>query len=96
MNYKIVIIDEAKLDYKEALNYYKDINPKLGKRFNQSFKDSLDIIKKKPELFQIRFENVRIKMLKTFPYLIHFAIYDNLIVIKAIYHSSRNSKLNLF
>lgn len=96
MSYKIVIIDEAKLDYKEALNYYKDINPKLGKRFNQSFKDSLDIIKKKPELFQIRFENVRIKMLKTFPYLIHFTIYDNLIVIKAIYHSSRNSKLNLF
>jgi hypothetical protein len=96
MNYKIVIIDEAKLDYKEALNYYKDINPKLGKRFNQSFKDSLDLIKKKPELFQNRFENVRIKMLKTFPYLIHFTIYDNLIVIKAIYHSSRNSKLNLF
>lgn len=96
MSYKIVIIDEAKLDYKEALNYYKDINPKLGKRFNQSFKDSLDTIKKKPELFQIRFENVRIKILKTFPYLIHFTIYDNLIVIKAIYHSSRNSKLNLF
>jgi hypothetical protein len=96
MNYKIVIIDEAKLDYKEALNYYKDINPKLGKRFNQSFKDSLDLIKKKPELFQNRFENVRVKMLKTFPYLIHFTIYDNLIVIKAIYHSSRNSKLNLF
>ena len=36
MNYRIVIIDEAKLDYKEALKYYKDINPKLGKRFNQS------------------------------------------------------------
>lgn len=52
MSYKIVIIDEAKLDHKEALNYYKDINPKLGKRFNQSFKDSLDLIKKKPELFQ--------------------------------------------
>lgn len=96
MSYKIVIIDEAKMDYKEALKYYKDINPKLGKRFNQSFKDSLDLIKKKPELFQIRFENIRIKMLKTFPYLIHFTIYDNLIVIKAIYHSSRNSKLNLF
>ena len=68
MSYKIVIIDEAKLDYKEALKYYKDINPKLRKRFNQSFKDSLDIIEKKTELLQIRFENVRIKMLKTFPY----------------------------
>ena len=96
MNYRIVIIDEAKFDFRKALFYYKDINPKLAIRFNQSFKESIKTIKEKPELFQIRFENVRIKMLKTFPYLIHFTIYDNLIVIKAIYHSSRDSKLNIF
>lgn len=96
MNYRIVIVDDAKLDFRKALFYYKDINPKLAVRFNKSFQESLKIIKEKPELFQIRFENVRIKMMKTFPYLIHFTIYDNLIVIKAIYHSSRNSKLNLF
>ena len=53
MNYKVVIIDEAKLDFREALKYYKDINPKLSSRFNQSFKESLKIIKEKPELFQI-------------------------------------------
>lgn len=96
MNYKVVIIDEAKLDFREALKYYKDINPKLSSRFNQSFKESLKIIKEKPELFQIRFENVRIKIFKTFPYLIHYTIYGDLIVIKAILHSSRNSKLNRF
>lgn len=96
MSYKIVIVDEAKLDFKEALNYYKDINPKLSRRFHQSFQESLKIIKEKPESFQIRFENVRIKVFKTFPYLIHFTIYENLIVIKAILHSSRNSKLNRF
>lgn len=96
MSYKIVIVDEAKSDFIEALNYYKDINPKLSRRFSQSFKESLKIVKDKPELFQIRFDDVRIKILKTFPYLIHFTIYDDLIVIKAIYHSSRNSTLNLF
>lgn len=96
MSYRIVIVDEAKLDFREALNYYKDINPKLARRFNQSFKESLKIVKGNPELFQIRFDDVRIKILKTFPYLIHFTIYRDLIVIKAIYHSSRNSKLNYF
>lgn len=96
MNYKVVIIDEAKLDFREALKYYKDINPKLSRRFNQSFKESLKIIREKPELFQIRFEDVRIKAFKTFPYLIHYTIYDDLIAIKAILHSSRNSKLNRF
>ena len=46
MNYKIVIIDEAKIDFKEALLWYKNIDSKLAKRFLLSFKESLVIIKK--------------------------------------------------
>ena len=55
MNYKIVIIDEAKIDFKEALLWYKKIDPKLAKRFHLSFKESLVIIKKNP--FQIPYNN---------------------------------------
>jgi hypothetical protein len=72
----------------------KNINPKLSKRFQLSFIESLVIIKKNPFHFQIRYDDVRIIMLTTFPYLIHFSIIGNTIVIKAIYHSSRDSKLN--
>ena len=46
MNYKIVIIDEAKIDFKETLFWYKNIDSKLAKRFHLSFKESLAIIKK--------------------------------------------------
>ncbi|MEC4003865.1 type II toxin-antitoxin system RelE/ParE family toxin [Flavobacterium sp. SUN052] len=95
ITYKIVIIDEAKLDYKKSLKWYKDINPKLADRFNTSFKESLALIKKNPLHFQIRYNDVRLIMITKFPYLIHFTVYENLIVIKAIYHSSRDSKLNL-
>ena len=95
MNYKIVIIDEAKIDFKETLFWYKNVDPKLTKRFHLSFKESLAIIKKNPFHFQIRYNDVRIIMLTTFPYLIHFTVEKNRIVIKAIYHSSRNSKLNI-
>ena len=95
MNYKIVIIDEAKIDFKETLFWYKNIDPKLAKRFHLSLKESLAIIKKNPFHFQIRYHDVRIIMLTTFPYLIHFTVGENDIVIKAIYHSSRNSKLNI-
>ena len=45
MSYKIVIVDEAKLDFREALNYYKDINPKLSRRFTQSFMESLKAVR---------------------------------------------------
>ena len=95
MNYKIVIIDEAKIDFRVSLFWYKNVDPKLAKRFYLSFKKSLSIIKKNPFHFQVRYNNVRIIMLTTFPYLIHYSIHKNSIVIKAIYHSSRDSKLNI-
>ena len=38
MNYKIVIIDEAKIDFRESLFWYKNIDLKLAKRFHLSFK----------------------------------------------------------
>jgi (2Fe-2S) ferredoxin len=47
MNFKIVILDEAKTDFKESFNWYKNVDPKLSKRFYQSFKKSLTIIKQK-------------------------------------------------
>jgi len=96
MNYKIVIIEEAKMDYKKSLQWYKNIHPKLAIRFNDSFKNSIAVIKKDPFLFQIKYDNVRIIFFKTFPYAIHYSIYENCIVIKSIFHTSRNSELNLF
>ncbi|SNR35375.1 hypothetical protein [Flavobacterium sp. ov086] len=96
MIYKIVIVEEAKIDYKKSLLYYKNIHPKLAIRFNDSFKKSLAIIKKDPLLFQIKYDTIRIIFFKTFPYAIHYSIYENCIVIKSIFHTSRNSELNLF
>lgn len=51
MNYSIVILPEAKLEFKEAITYYKNINPKLSDRFFDSFKESLNNIKSEPLLF---------------------------------------------
>jgi hypothetical protein len=96
MSYKTVIVDEAKIDFRESFDWYKDINPKLAVQFKISFKQSLGIIKKNPLLFQIRYDDVRIILFETFPYSIHYTINKNLIVVKAIYHTSRDSKTNLF
>ncbi|CAM4127574.1 MULTISPECIES: type II toxin-antitoxin system RelE/ParE family toxin [Flavobacterium] len=96
MRYKVIILEEAKSDFRETFNWYKNINPKLSKRFYISFKESLNLLKNNPLNFQLRYDENRIIVLKTFPHLIHFSIEGNTIIIKAIYHSSRDSKLNLF
>ena len=94
MNYKMIILAEARLDFKKSFEGYKDIHPKLGERFKNSFKESLKIIKSNPLSFQIRYKNNRVILLEKFPYLIHFSVDDKLIQIKAVFHTSRNSEIN--
>lgn len=94
MNYKILIVEEAKNDFRKAQTWYKNIDSKLAVKFLISFKKSLLDIKKNPLHFQIRYDDVRIVLLYTFPYLIHYSIRKDIVIIQAIYHSSRDSKLN--
>ncbi|KAF2079241.1 type II toxin-antitoxin system RelE/ParE family toxin [Flavobacterium sharifuzzamanii] len=96
MSYKIVILEEAKADYKESLLFYKNINPKLAVRFNDSFKKSIAFITKNPFQFQIKYDDVRIIFFRTFPYAIQYSIYENSVIIKSIFHTSRDSDLNVF
>lgn len=93
MAYKLIILPLAKLDIHEASIWYADKNIELEKRFIASVKEMAIIIKKNPFLFEVRYDDVRTALLKTFPYLIHFTVYSDIIVIKAIYHTSRNSKI---
>ena len=94
MNFKIIILEEAKSDVRESITWYKNINPILSKRFSNSFNNSVKQIKENPFQYQIRYDEVRVVLLRTFPYLIHFSIDKETIVIKAVFHTSRDSKIN--
>ncbi len=96
MTYKILILDEAKTDFRKARKTYNDINRNLGKRFFVSFKNVIKRIKQNPYLYQVRYDDVHIAMTKTFPYLIHYSIHNNLVIVKAVYHASQDSPLNKF
>lgn len=91
-----MILIEAKNEYRVSFDWYREINPELAKKFYLSFKECLNIIKSNPLIFQIRYDEVRIKMFKTFPYLIHYQIIDNLIIIQSVCHTSRDGNLNIF
>ncbi len=95
MSYKVIIVKEAKIDIIESMSWYKNINPKLAHRFYLSIQNAISIIRKEPLHFQIRYDDVRIMMLTTFPYLIHYTFQEETIIIKALYHSSRDSKLSI-
>jgi plasmid stabilization system protein ParE len=96
MIYKKILLPHAFQDIKEINLYYKSINDTLAKKFNDNLKAAIKMISKNPILFQIRYDNFRVSTIKDFPFIIHYEISENTIIIKAIYHSSRDSKLNLF
>lgn len=97
MIYKIILLPKAYEDIKEINKFYKKINIELAKRFNSNLKIEIKNMANNPLLFQVRYDlTFRVIKINDFPYLIHFELLENQININAIYHSSRDSKLNEF
>lgn len=67
----------------------------LGKEFVNAVKQEFRTILQHPLLFEIKYNNTRIAFTKRFPFGIHFEIQQNSnrIVVKGVYHTSRNSEI---
>ncbi len=96
MNYKVILDEKTKIEFRKSYGGYRNINSNLAKRFSNSFRESFNLIKNNPFLFQIRYEETQGKLVDDFPYLIHYRIIENTIIIIGFYHSSRDSNLNIF
>jgi ParE toxin of type II toxin-antitoxin system, parDE len=93
MAYKLIILPEVLFDINEAASWYEEKQKGLGKRFINAIKNEMPVIMQNPLKYSIRYDDVRTALTKTFPYLIHFTIEDTTIIVKAIYHTSRNSEI---
>ena len=71
---KIKFSAHAKTDLKFAYEYYRSIEKQLGKRFKIEFYSKIDELKKIPASGSFMYENVRYRVLKTFPYIILYEI----------------------
>lgn len=71
--FTIRVLASAEDDLDEAFEYYSDISPKLGQRFIKLLNTALNDLKKNPD-YQIRYDNFRMKIVKKFPYVIHYIL----------------------
>ena len=78
--YTVVILPEAEADFRDAVKYYNDINPKLGQRFVKITKSTVNDLKKMPH-YQIKYDEIRLRIIYKFPYTIHFSVNDDLKII---------------
>jgi len=80
----------ADLDYVEAVSWYEEPQPGLGREFEIELQALLERIKRNPESFRKLTPSVRKARMARFKYGVFFTEERNEIAVLAIYHPSRN------
>jgi hypothetical protein len=81
MSYQIVLSSDAIIDIDGAVEHYNKISFGLGFEFVNTLEVFFNNISRLPVGSAIRYDNVRVKPIDTFPYTIHFIISSSDIVI---------------
>jgi plasmid stabilization system protein ParE len=90
MVYKIISTSSTEQDISQAVEWYISINKPLAREFLKELRLCKTYLQKHPKKIEIKYQNVRIAYLKTFPYGIHFQLKENEILILAVFHTSEN------
>ena len=93
--YKVKIELEALADIQEITDWYNDIQAGLGKRFQATVIKLISSLNKNPEIYSIRYKEIRCVVINKFPYMVHFYINDKNISVEvlAVISTNRNPKI---
>ncbi|HEY3856077.1 MAG TPA: type II toxin-antitoxin system RelE/ParE family toxin [Verrucomicrobiae bacterium] len=87
----LVLRRTAESEFGDAIEWYESQRKGLGKEFRLVIQHHFDRIAANPELFPlIRGEVRRAVIVRRFPFVIHFLIETQRIVILSVFHTSRN------
>lgn len=93
--YKVKIEPEALADIQEITDWYNDQQVGLGKRFQQTAIKHINSLSKDPQIYAIRYKEIRCVLVNKFPYLAHFYINNdnNTVEVLAVISTDRNPKI---
>ena len=82
----------AEREFDDAVGWYEGEREGLGREFRAAIEEYLQRIADDPEMFpEVRGE-VRRAVVRRFPFVIHFRIEQQRIVILSVFHTSRDPK----
>lgn len=87
---KIKFSFKAKKEFINSAKFYESRRHGLGKRFQKEIRKQVGFIQNNPKSAELKYKDIRVLVIKTFPFTIHYKIEKEYIVIVAIFHSSRN------
>ena len=90
--FTVNIEPEAYNDIQDAIDYYNNCNPGLGKRFLDTIKKQFDFLKKYHNSFAVRYDKIRCAPVKKYPYMIHYEVWENKdeISVKGVFCTHQN------
>jgi toxin ParE1/3/4 len=84
--------EAAELELWEAIDWYDQQKPDLGKEFARELERVVEAIGFSPNRFPAIFGDARRAVLQRFPYVVIFEVQNDVILILAIFHTSRQPK----
>ncbi len=83
------ILDDAKIELLEAIDYYESRCSGLGLDFEKEIKSSIKMIREFPERWHLRHDGTQRYLIHRFPYFVVYLYYGDHIWIIAFAHCKR-------
>jgi len=88
--YSLIIAQEAVDEIEASYYFYEDKQPGLGERFKKQLDETLMLIQRNPEMFNVIADNFREAVLRVFPFVVVFEVVKNEIRAYSVFYTSRN------
>ncbi len=90
MVYQLELKQEAKQDIIDDFLWYESKNEGLGARFVREAEIVIQYVAQYPLHFQIKYKNYREALLKDFPYLVIFEVFQQKVVVYSVFPARDN------
>ncbi len=89
--FELVLSVDAIYDIDQAVDYYNGLSDGLGFEFTDTIDRYFSKIKQLPSGSAIRYEDIRVKPVDTFPFTIHYTVTASQIIILRVFNTYQKS-----
>jgi hypothetical protein len=91
--FELVLSSDAVNDIDQAVDYYNGLSDGLGFEFTDTIDRYFSKIQQLPSASAIRYDEVRVKPIDTFPFTIHYTVTESQIVILRVFNTFQKSAI---
>ncbi|HOA38430.1 MAG TPA: hypothetical protein PLQ32_08340 [Flavihumibacter sp.] len=85
--FELVLSVDAVNDIDQAVEYYNSLSDGLGFEFADTIDRYFSKIQQLPSASAIRYDNIRVKPIDTFPFTIHYVLADSKVIILRMFNT---------